>query len=250
MDRQYLTSMPIYNILRLSLRVVERRTIMFCDQCGKPMPDGSLFCPNCGAKNLASIAPEKETIKPFSETGNTPDRQPIKPFSETENTPDRQPIKPFSESVNTPERQPIKPFSETVSQPVAEPIKPNEQVEQKPVAPVQPVVAPTPAVELNQRDMKERTRMENTVPVSNYQTDVLYKPISVLGYLGIFLLMCIPLVNIILLFVWAFSKDTNKNKKNLAIASLIMIVISIVLSIVFSVVFGAMFSEMIEFMSY
>ena len=215
---------------------------MYCDQCGKPMPDGSLFCPNCGAKNGSS--PVKEPIKPFSEMEEKPVREPIKPFSETVETSVKEPIKPFSETVKEPEpvREPIKPFSETV---------------QTPAATSEPIVAPTPAVELkssrgeSKKDKKGNVKMENTGTMStSYEADVLYKPISVLGYIGIFLLMCIPLVNLILLFVWAFSKDTNKNKKNFAIASLIMILISIVLSIVFSIVFGAAMYEMLEFMSY
>jgi uncharacterized Zn finger protein (UPF0148 family) len=193
------------------------------------MPDGSLFCPNCGAKIASS--PMKEPIKPFSETEEKPLREPIKPFSETVETPVNEPIKPFSETVKEPVRESIKPFSETV---------------QTPATTSEPIVAPTPAVELkaSQKESKKGTASHS------YETDILNKPISVLGYIGIFLLMCIPLVNLILLFVWAFSKDTNKNKKNFAIASLIMIVVWIVLSIVLSVVFGAAMYEMIEFMSY
>jgi hypothetical protein len=50
------------------------------------------------------------------------------------------------------------------------------------------------------------------------------------------IIMIIPLVNLIMLFVWAFGGGTNPSKANWAKASLIMILISIVLSII---LFGA-----------
>lgn len=59
------------------------------------------------------------------------------------------------------------------------------------------------------------------------------KPLGVGSYLGMILLTAIPIVGIILLFVWAFSSDTNLNRKNYARAVLIMMLISIVLAIVF-----------------
>ena len=45
--------------------------------------------------------------------------------------------------------------------------------------------------------------------------------LSIGNYICMFLLMCIPLVGIILLFVWAFG-DRNWNRKNFARAMLIM----------------------------
>lgn len=46
------------------------------------------------------------------------------------------------------------------------------------------------------------------------------------------IIMIIPLVNLIMLFVWAFGDGTNPSKANWAKASLILILISIVLSII------------------
>jgi len=47
------------------------------------------------------------------------------------------------------------------------------------------------------------------------------------------LLLMIPVVNLVLLFVWAFSSETNLNKKNFAKAQLIFMAVGIVLSILF-----------------
>jgi len=48
-----------------------------------------------------------------------------------------------------------------------------------------------------------------------------------------FLLLCIPIVNFILLLVWSFGGNVNQNKKNYARATLLLMVIGVVLSIVF-----------------
>lgn len=71
------------------------------------------------------------------------------------------------------------------------------------------------------------------VPVS-----VPVPPVSVREWIITFLLMIIPFVNIILLFVWAFSSDTNPSKANFAKAYLIWILIGIALGILFVLIFG------------
>lgn len=63
------------------------------------------------------------------------------------------------------------------------------------------------------------------------QPDIREKVYGVGGWFLTLLLLCIPIVNIILVFVWAFSGSVNKNKKNFAIACIIMFIISIAISI-------------------
>lgn len=58
------------------------------------------------------------------------------------------------------------------------------------------------------------------------------EPLSVGKYIGMFLLMCLPLLNIILLLVWSFGGSVNRNRKNFARASLIMFAIMLLLWIV------------------
>lgn len=65
-----------------------------------------------------------------------------------------------------------------------------------------------------------------------------YKPVTVGDWLLTSLLMCIPLVNIILLFVWAFGSNTPISKANWAKAALIWALISIVLYVLLFVVIG------------
>jgi hypothetical protein len=65
--------------------------------------------------------------------------------------------------------------------------------------------------------------------------------ISVKEWVLTILLMAIPLVNLIMLFVWAFGGGANPSKANYAKASLIWVLIGIVLYIIFGVIiFGSM----------
>lgn len=72
-------------------------------------------------------------------------------------------------------------------------------------------------------------------------------PMTMGQYLVMFLILMIPIVNIIMPFVWAFG-DTNVNKKNLARAMLIMMAIGIIFAILFSSVVGAIYSSALRSM--
>lgn len=65
-----------------------------------------------------------------------------------------------------------------------------------------------------------------------------YRPVTVGNWILTTLLMCIPLVNVILLFVWAFGSNTPISKANWAKAALIWAVISIVFYVLLFVVIG------------
>jgi len=54
-----------------------------------------------------------------------------------------------------------------------------------------------------------------------------------------FLIASIPIVGFVMLFVWAFSGNTNESKANWAKAALIWLAIITVIYIIIGVVFGA-----------
>lgn len=56
------------------------------------------------------------------------------------------------------------------------------------------------------------------------------------------LICCIPLVGLIMYFVWAFGSNANANRRSWARAKLIWVLISTVLSILLTVVLTAVFS--------
>lgn len=58
-----------------------------------------------------------------------------------------------------------------------------------------------------------------------------YEVLSVGQYLIMFIVMSIPIINIILMIVWATSPQ-NQNRKNFAIASIILLLVGFIFSLV------------------
>lgn len=70
------------------------------------------------------------------------------------------------------------------------------------------------------------------------------KKLTVGDWMLTILLTIIPVVNIIMLFVWSFSDSTPEVKSNWAKAMLIWMAIYIVLSIIFVIAFGSTLAGM------
>ena len=68
-----------------------------------------------------------------------------------------------------------------------------------------------------------------------------HQPISIGNWLVSLLLLAIPIVGIVMLFVWAFSSGTNPSKSNWAKANLIFAAIAFLIFIVFSGLVGLAF---------
>ena len=68
--------------------------------------------------------------------------------------------------------------------------------------------------------------------------------ISVGNWVITILLTAIPVVNIIMLFVWAFGSGTPQTKANWAKAMLIWVAISVILGAIWLMIFGTMAAAM------
>lgn len=81
-----------------------------------------------------------------------------------------------------------------------------------------------------------------------YQQPVYQQPVydptkevmSVGSYVLMFILLSIPVVNVICWIVWLVSPDTNKNKKNYVIANIIIYAISVGVLILAGIVMAAL----------
>ena len=71
------------------------------------------------------------------------------------------------------------------------------------------------------------TKGMRTSTSTSTNTDV----ITTGGWVIVYLIMCIPLINIIMLFVWAFGGGTPASKANWAKASLIWLAIVFILTL-------------------
>ena len=67
------------------------------------------------------------------------------------------------------------------------------------------------------------------------------KQMSLGDWIVTYLLICIPVVGIIMLFVWAFGSDSQPSKKTWAQATLIW---AVVMTVLWFVVFASMFAGM------
>jgi len=68
----------------------------------------------------------------------------------------------------------------------------------------------------------------------------LEKPVSVGDWILTLILLCIPLVNIIMMFVWAFGGTPSISKRNYCRACLIIAAIFLVLGLVFTFALGGL----------
>ncbi len=87
--------------------------------------------------------------------------------------------------------------------------------------------------------MNDFTQNENSP--ANRQEQSLHPVVSVMDWVFTMLIMIIPLVNLVMLFVWAFGTAANPNKANWAKATLLFILISIILTVLFFIAFAGIF---------
>jgi len=77
-----------------------------------------------------------------------------------------------------------------------------------------------------------------------------FPPVKLGEWLGALFLMCIPIANIVLMFVWAFDRDSNPSKQSFFRAYLIftavIFVISFVIAGMFFFVFAAVMHDLIQ----
>jgi len=107
----------------------------------------------------------------------------------------------------------------------------SDSAPQPAAAPV-PAPAPAPKVEQTPPPVSKPAPVQHVTANANFNNKGnLVKPLGVWSYIGIFILMAIPIVNLIMLLVWSFSDTVNINKKHYAVAVLIMILISILISV-------------------
>lgn len=179
-----------------------------CITCGQEIKDDALFCPYCGTRNQgdeqgAAIA--QDTVQDTSVNDN-----------QAENSSD--------DTVTTDEAaQNIAndPFAyNRMNLGKAQQVPPMQQYQpQHQVPPMQQMYQP-------------QYGTANTA-----WQDTNDQPLSVGGWIATMIVLMIPVVNFIMLLVWAFGSG-NKSRKNYCLASLIIAVVMIALIMVFYIAFG------------
>ena len=172
---------------------------IICKKCGAKIQPGMKFCIECGepvpAEAPAQAAPVEAPKQQAA--GYVPPQQPVQP---------RRP-EAVNEAMN---QQPeARPAAAAYVAPAA-PAGGNYTYS----APVAPVV-----VQADQRPPKGSP----------------YEPISSWGYVGISLLMSIPVIGLILTIVWACGGCTKINKRNYARSFLLIFLIALVITVILAI---------------
>lgn len=101
-------------------------------------------------------------------------------------------------------------------------------------APVQPVAPPPPAPAYQQPQYQQAQYQQPQYQQPAQPQPSLDAPMSLGQYLLTIFLLGLPIAGFILMLVWAFGSNVNKNKKNLCRALLIFALIGIVVAILLS----------------
>lgn len=196
----------------------------FCTFCGAQVPDDIKFCTGCGKP----MPPQVKVQPPLQAQ---PQVQPqVQPQAPPQAPPQPQ-VQPQAQPQVQP--QPVTPQPQPAyTAPVPPPPQP-QPVYAAP--PVQPPVYTAPAD-----------------PNAPLPPGSKYEPITTGGYIGIMLLMMLPLINFILLLVWACGGCRKVNKTNFARAMLVVMLAGLVLSgiafLIFGSISGSLFGDVMDAM--
>ncbi len=110
-----------------------------------------------------------------------------------------------------------------------------QQPPQTPYTQIPPQVQQGQVPPYNLNGTQQQTVSKNTA---------LDAPLTVLDFFLMSLLSFVPIIGFIFLLIWAFSGNTNINRKNYARAALIWILVSIGLVILLSIIGGGILNSM------
>ncbi|MBQ2661190.1 MAG: hypothetical protein IJF80_00880 [Clostridia bacterium] len=210
---------------------------MKCSNCFNECREGLLFCNICGSMLLT------ENPKPQSRPAQNTD------FTANGRTqPQSTPVNGAAYTVSGQEYKTAQ--SEVKKEPFANPF--DETKEEKLKSPPEPIPQKLeyPETKKQKPQRSERTQKVETVEASQERENEVFpllnnkesdgvKPVTRGQFTAMELLMYVPVINLILLFIWAFNKNGNPNRRNYAIAKLICIPLLFVFVVIMLVVLYA-----------
>ncbi len=128
-------------------------------------------------------------------------------------------------------QQPLQPMQQSLEQiQPLQPMQPPQQQMEQSLEQMQPLQPPQQQMEQSQKPPQQiqqpYTPYQPIYASQNANAGVLpEEPISFSDWMITFLLLCIPVINVIVLFLWAFGKHSKKSKENYAKAALVWVFI-------------------------
>lgn len=102
-----------------------------------------------------------------------------------------------------------------------------------------------PAQQYYQQPYQQQPYQQQPYQQPIYQAyDPTKEVMSVGAYIGMFILSAIPVINVICWIVWLCSSNTNKNKKNYVIASIVLWLLTFVIALIFVITTGLSISTL------
>lgn len=197
---------------------------MYCSKCGNTLPDDSLICGYCGVV----VADGQEPREDFPQSSPTA-KDSVQQKTLEENVPMLTQEQIESLPVYSAKVEEMVDLCSAAADHFRENPPENavvsQQVDSIPTDKQQSEPAPQ-----YEEDAKEEAVMAVSPAVRRMVgTDKRARPMRTAGFFGTQLLLLIPVINIILLFVWAFRRRSNFNRKAYARSILIWILIVLLL---------------------
>ena len=181
---------------------------MYCAHCGNSIPDESTVCGYCGNPVVQMPVEQKVEVPAAPEIPPVPVIAPAPVVSQVQ--------------------------VERKDDDDDKPIEVNVIINQAPVEAPDPEPAPAPvaavAVIEKEEPKAEEIAEEKAEEAAPVEEDKRLKPTKTSGFFWAELLLVIPIVNIILVFVWAFSKKVRYARRNFARSILIWALIGVIIA--------------------
>ncbi|MBQ3431747.1 MAG: zinc ribbon domain-containing protein [Clostridia bacterium] len=210
---------------------------MKCDVCGCENKENALFCAECGkALKNDPITLDLQEIKvpASSRKAHIVKVSTKKGAADTQGAQSEE-KKEENVVLFNPEKAAIK-KAEQEAQSAQEKAKAEQEEESSEFIPLQTI--PENSAE-NEAEQAQTAADDSTTA-----------PMKIKNWIPVFILSAIPVVNLIMLFVWSFSSRTNKSKQSFArlclICTLIFVVLAVIAAIVMQTVFHVNFSTLLQ----
>ena len=195
---------------------------MYCSKCGNTLPDGSVICGYCGVV-VAEDQESREDLSQFPQAEERPEPQtfleadvPVLTQEQIDSLPAYSAkVEEMVDLCNAAANHLKECTAEASAVEEEKPVEASQQPEQEPEQEIVPNQESLPAA------LPASRRMGGT--------DKRARPMRTAGFFGTQFLLLIPVINIILLFVWAFRRRSNFNRKAYARSILIWILIALLL---------------------